>query len=35
MTEIRELILKGNDIKEINWKKFINLERLNLSENNL
>ena len=35
MTEIRELILSGNDVKESNCKKFINLERLNLSENEI
>jgi len=30
MVEIRELILEKNSIKEIDWKKLINLEKLNL-----
>jgi len=35
MVEIKELILKRNSIKLINWKKFTHLERLNVSDNSL
>jgi Leucine-rich repeat (LRR) protein len=35
MTEITEIILHENEIGDTNWKKLINLERLNLSNNKL
>lgn len=35
MTELTEIILHENEVADANWKKLVNLERLNLSNNKL
>jgi Leucine-rich repeat (LRR) protein len=35
MVEIKELILKGNRLRQPDLRKFINLERLNVSDNDM